>query len=466
MKKNNIIKYLWVSLFVFFGCLFSFNFSSAENITSSSDWNDWEWLKLATNETWNFTIENVIRDNLNRFTVVNLWNWNWTWIDNWYTYTNIFKMIMTNWPVPSYFWYWNTNSEIVFASSYFNRWVSPLYVCKTDNPNFTDYVKDNSCYTTNISELYSENWSIEYLTFWQETRSNLNIYNNNYLCFSFDNWNTYCVKCLTNWATCQWGETLLYTNNWDFSIWDYQELAWVSPFLWGGWGDIPDIIWSWSTVLTNSAVALGLSYRYWYWVEDCYWGYPLNDIFTADLDPANFTWYLYWSGASIYDIFNAYSWSYFTDINTFYNSFYSRYSIWNISSFWDYPKWLYSISQRAWFLWSIYDLYPVNMANLVEFCDLRLKSDLDALYTWDNYIWIEWYYSLIGEVYDKRRYYDTNLFSWSDSTWSMSIDEFFTSVSNRLVAWLEDISDNRTWIIPSYILMVMMALILFRLISH
>lgn len=394
---------------------------------------------------------------------------------------NIFNWIVwgANWnQLASWRWFllfFNSDNDNVFSSvcwygglTVYYYQMSPIPVCFADyNNSIWDITENQPCnFVSNMNTWNTTQWTSSWDYAWQLTSIRLAPFWNQLIyCYNYnENLQSVCWILQDNRFTSNYDFSL---TNTVFSISNMQSIlpAGNSPWLSSGGGDIPDIVWSWSKELTNWAVILWLSYRYWFSDYSCYWGYSLDNLFVPGSDSKDFTWFLMWSWANIFQIFNAYSWSYLTWIVKFYDSFYSRYQIWNLASFWDYPKWLYSIVERAYSLSEIYNLYPMNMSSLVEYCDLYLNSDRDSLYTWNNIVWIQGYYSLIGEIYDKRRYYDTDYLSWQ-STWSVSIDEFFESISNRLVGWLEDINDNRTWIIPTYILMVMMALILFRLISH
>lgn len=446
-------------------------------------WGNWgggyTYLILDNNESWNFdwTWVNRWTENLVEFT--NNWNWNWDFMYNADYYTNIWRLNSNNaW---YYYWlqtyYFFSNNKLYFHKAWLANWSTvevnsfKLFEWTWGLADYSNFGDNNSTYTYSLSDVVSQIWNVDSIIYGVYTwdRQWVFNYSRNIICFGNNNV-YYCSSCVP-WDY-QVNPFCLWDNNSIVNLWldvnstisDIAPLVSDSPFVWGG--GFPDIVWSWSNSLTNWDVIVWLSYRYWFSENSCYWGYPIDNLFVSWTDPKDFTWFLMWTWASIFDIYNSFSWSYFTWIVNFYDSFYSRYKIWNLASFWDYPKGLYSIVERADLLSQVYNLYPMNMSSLVEYCNLYLNSDWDSLYTWNNIVWQQGYNSLIGEITDKWRYYDTDLFSWSDMSWSVSIDEFFETISNRLVGWLQDVADNRVWVIPSYILMVMMALILFRLISH
>lgn len=430
------------------------------------------------NNTYNSTINETINfqtnDNLYYFTRYYYYNWSNRFQNRYYDFFN------ENWYMNTLHVAYRNESPI---STFFYSW---LYYCfvqdTTDNQNF--YV----CWTNKTYRLYT--WTVEEA---QEMLSNSNVISRRILPYA-NNWTAimqvwYCLMLENNTAICTrwfWSNTnwLWYTSQNEYpnhtwiSLWywtDYSLITqeylqtnfWLSesPFIisWWGWDIITD---TWS--ITNFEAILWYNYTYWFNESYCYWGYPISDIFNSTDNPENFTWFELWSGAYIYDIFDAYSWSYFSSASQFYQSFYSRYLINNIASFYNYPKALYWIVERYAWLYDHYQTYDPNIwiSKLVSYCELY-KLDPDALYTWGDISAENWYSNLIWEITDKWRYYDSgplSILSWENiKFWS---DEFFTNILNKINTSLDNVSNNAVWVIPRYILVVLVALILFRIISH
>lgn len=223
-----MLKKIFLWMLVLWSCIW---ITQATNIIT---W--WrEFLQLSNWEEWYFTNNKITKAETNQFDITSNWWWNRTYTFNWINYSNVFKIIITNRQVPSYIWLWNTNNELVYASSYLWKWYTPTKVCKIEDGDYTKINQDN-CYTTDITELYTEEANLEYLTFWQQidqTVDNISVRDRNAICFKFVNWITYCAKCWlwANW--CQWWQTQVFNNNANYELQDYANIAWLSP--WNAW---------------------------------------------------------------------------------------------------------------------------------------------------------------------------------------------------------------------------------------
>ena len=182
-------------------------------------WLSFLWITNAEILTWNWntriTMDNTeINENQirippvtawqnNGYIVTYKWNANRTVTDDW-TFNNIMKITNTNRNHYRSWYFWNTNNEIVFSMWWTDNWfnwnaVKPLKVLKSTQSEYMWVINNNTLYTHDISELYSNNWNVTELSFW--IGSDNNHYESvtddqyRYMCITFDNQETYCISC-------------------------------------------------------------------------------------------------------------------------------------------------------------------------------------------------------------------------------------------------------------------------------
>lgn len=410
-------------------------------------------------------------------------NWEYKLEKNGETKNLMYWWASVRWrPFLYYFWYYNDRLGVFqfmddqpsYNINTVNRiWYNAtIYNYTTQSWNFINWQWLPSANNCNWTKPDNDTWECYFKLrddFWEEYNEKVDwmIWNNNNSsfmpCFIYEELNE--IVCMDQ-RTQDSNNYAVYdtTNRYNFET--FNDSMWIYPTFIvksEGWDIITD---TWS--ITNFEAILWYNYTYWFNDSYCYWGYPISDIFNSTDNPENFTWFELWSGAYIYDIYNAYSWSYFSSASQFYQSFYSRYLVNNIASFYNYPKALYWIIERYAWLYDHYQTYDPNIwiSKLVSYCELY-KLDPDALYTWGDISAENWYSNLIWEITDKWRYYDSgplSILSWENiKFWS---DDFFTNILNKINTSLDNVSNNSVWIIPSYILVVLVALILFRIMSH
>ena len=210
--------------------------------------------------------------------------------------------------------------------------------------------------------------------------------------------------------------------------------------------------------------AMGISEEY------CYWWFASDNIFNIGDTPENFTWYRWGSGVNILDIYDSYSWAYETP-KLFLRNFYQAYLSDNYNSFYWTTKSLYGffdqiektdISQVGFNSF----MAMITPTNVYEYCYLKFKSDPNAKYDWDNRNAKFAFYSS-GTINLWWRFnfsWNNSLFSWAVS-WFNNISWFFANM-NAIFQWnLWSISHKKA-IIPSYILVFMLAIILVRILKH
>ena len=293
------------------------------------------------------------------------------------------------------------------------------------------------------------------------------------LCF-FDSLSSsyYCVQ--NNIFNSWYPATSISNLNWSLN---FSSLQWIKDYSW--WSSpfkstykIPDYWFNEDDDFTNWQIVEGYNHM-WLTDEFCYWGFALNNIFQNWQVPSQFTWYRRGGGASIFDIWNIYSWAYNNDYVSFIRTFYVAYNSDNYSEFYGYPKALYGFinqwaSVSSQWLWFIEATAPqFTLIDVWQYCDIRFHKNPNDQYTWNrrdpkrNY-YRSWQVNLWGYF---NFSWNNNYFSWNLS-WFNSPKDFFASLNAIFQNWLNWLSSEHDPIIPSYILIFMFAIILVRMLSH
>lgn len=379
-------------------------------------------------------------------------NWDWT---TWWMYVlNTCQWWYDcNWSI-LWQWYFNYVSIVDYSTIDFNysipSWFTP----------FTDFI-NNSIYSSPDKLLLWWNWGMQ-------SASLCFVYSDidKAVCFSFDraNWNNcwwqpqYC----TNWV-------LTYISDWRGATstdLDYLKDYWtVSPFAWSS--DKPSY-----SILENE-------YTYWQiveWYESCwldvwycYWWFPIDDIFEPNQSIEDFTWYKFWYGANIRYLYSLYSDTYTP--KEFFQQMLQAYNNWQINRFKTEPKALIMFVQQ-YVSWKSRGLLNVWFYDLWDYCNIKLwYNDLNSIYTWNNKTPVACYKNKITNEIPQWWFQ----FTWDNAyvsivgtwwSWYSNASEFFWNISSMFQNWIWTVNTNYSWIIPTYILLFMVALILLRIIQH
>lgn len=282
-------------------------------------------------------------------------------------------------------------------------------------------------------------------------------------------WVRWIWGCGSAWLTWSLGYGYMSFDSFQNSMWDN------SP------GGLPN--WNWGGTIVNTTdditnwnVVEALN-SYWFSKNICFGGVSASSDYSTAIP---------WTWKSMFQLYQEFNPNWISNIVDWY----AYYKNW----FADYPYFTYSWGAyitdprspflNNWdFMLSLYRLflfgdrywvsfYPAS--DIVEYCDLLINKNPDSLYTWSDWgqvIWgapvIDYWQSLYNLLWgDPQQIYDTwgiAWLSWENQTWDSRT--FFEDLSNKFASSLDRFDSNVFWIVPSYILSVMFALIFIRLIS-
>lgn len=491
--------------------LFNFSYADLWNDVASNwivvnkNWQliniDW-WVKFQV--SWQWTLLSQYLGVSRRMLSLAVWNpkvyFFFDNINNWipyayYQYTSdrvFFQWHFTSYEVCNELQSWDTvlgwcNSYTVNSDT-FQEALTPFFNSITSN----DYRWYNYWYYTIYNRTYFIRVCFSSQTFWQS------------VCFRSDAWLNNSLNL--SWST-DWSSSL---DFWDIP-WN---LLWNPPWWINGWWWW-NIDWSsqnvinssitWNVTYSTCTNSKALSYYKIQWYNDklCYSSYWNNtDIYSSPWSVSDYSltwldisevwidtaWYRrYWSTwlALPYNDWFQYWRKSFEVYNNSYNS------SWTVSNpFVWVPVSLFTLFGNVYSYWLAY-----NNQSIIEYCDLLLFSNLNNPYEWIlwdlpcNYSAIDiladtiWVHADSWEVVKwsswewilNRPWYHLDLWrnTWSVSSWNFSWLSYFwdwkTFINNSFNLLSDSFRfpdrDSR-WIIPSYILVFMFALILFRFISH
>lgn len=248
-----------------------------------------------------------------------------------------------------------------------------------------------------------------------------------------------------------------YNDAWEIF---YKSVSWGGGWDWGNsWGGA-----LWEVEITNGMVIKNYANMGWN-KAICYAWYWSG----WQLVSPPWTWY------SVFDLYDTYNPLWFSEITEWYD--YYRYWFqdnpniaitWSVFA-WD---WVFHASLHSlfamWYKNGVWVLFP--SADIIEYCDLIINSDYNAVYTWTL---TETEKTIITNNYYTNTYY-TNAFDF-DYTWAIStltwfgedfswdIFDKFKDLSKRFQNWLWQMSWNLVGIVPNYILVFLFALIFIRI---
>lgn len=374
--------------------------------------------------------------------------------------------------------YWRIDWNLYFVWTYQNNVQKQWYVEKFSVCSEWEVTQSNKCLDLSITatDFYNLNPNITKVIVWNPWWSSLqNTTAWNYpvrLCYYNSNDSQY--YCVQNAIWTQWYvdnpliNSLWFTNINSLSNWN----RWSTPFSpFNSTPSIPDYEFNENDDFTNKQIIDGYN-SMWLTDEFCYWWFALDNIFEAWTVPEMFTWYRWWGWASIFDIWNIYSWAYNNDYISFLRSFYVSYVNNNYSDFYWKTKALYwfinqwfSVSSR--WLGFIESTAPTfTLVDVWQYCDLRFNQNPNAIYTWDRWdpkyrYYTSWQVNLWGYF---NFSWNNNYFSWNLS-WFNTPKDFFASLNSIFQWWLNNL-ENREPVLPTYIIIFFLAIIFIRIISH
>ena len=297
--------------------------------------------------------------------------------------------------------------------------------------------------------------------------------NSNYessICLIFDSFNSaFCFYDTHNYTAVN-GLTV---NPAEFDT----SLVWNSPWV------SNSSQWWWQVFIpyTWSRLSWRLSVNSWYtnsdmveWFECvglqpalCYWWFDIDNIFDPSEQFEDFTWYRAGQGATIFEIYNLYSWN-FTSLNQFLNTVLTRYQNWQINSFKTEPKallMLWAQMNTAWF----------KTSYIANYCNLLLNENNNNLYTWNSLDDLRVQSCLRSQkIWDSLRDWAQDIWFqtttwWVFSWWDIDFDPdtFFSNIMDTIDRNLDqNLSWWMVWFLPWYIVLIFLALVFIRLITH
>ena len=302
-----------------------------------------------------------------------------------------------------------------------------------------------------------------------------------------------------------------------FSGWfDYWLLAqsWISYAPWQAWyGGGWNIEWSsntsinvsmtWNLLYNNSCtnwyVVSEVSRWYW-WINNICYAWTYNTWLINDwvaYVPVE-TWLSY---RDVYKLYNEWSYWYYSNYSDWFNSWadtMKRYKLWRVQFdiFNWQPFYLYAyfnkLYESAWIDWSV----SRESYDVVNICNLALYSDYNEPYKWsyfsdvcssfnsssDSPVVTTWEIWTIDDEEIIPPWFDVspgqNTSSWMivsvDWSWTLSWNtnqnfdwkNFINDFYQKLQSVFQKPINTATWIIPWYILVFLVAIILFRFIQH
>lgn len=394
--------------------------------------------------------------------------------------SNISKSVFAPTWSPIFFWDSDSNARLIAPnwydcqnSSQFNY----FYLCdEIPDNNFTNMTNctKNSMVESYISEFM---WSIKLNDNWAyEINTAPNTYYSFNICFS---------SKVKQASVCYFYTADQWANQWCYQWWDmtwdklnYNFDTIPSEFIWRSPGyaasvfnptPTPDFDFDEWDDYTNWQIIEWFE-AMWISEEFCYWWFALDNIFNVWDTPESFTWYRWGSGVNILDIYDSYSGAFSTP-KWFLRNFYQAYLDNNYNPFYWSTKSLY------WFFDQIEktDISQVGFnsfmamitpTNVYEYCYLKFKTDPNAKYDWDNRNAKFAYYSS-GTINLNWRFsfsWNNNYFSWVVS-WVDSLSWFFANM-NAIFQWNLWSIGHQKAMLPTYIIVFMLAIILVRILKH
>lgn len=466
-KINMIKKWFKYLLWLFVFWLWFINFSFAAVWSLTIDLEKWQetqrdWFTLWIDENFNFYMRNEVDD-------YNFWFFSIAWRNRYYS-NDVVGWIDWKFYYTTSNWYFNSRNRN------YAWWIPSLY-----------------CITSLDS--YCEWWNLEI---------NDNFYDLDFVWISIydagaqgEISSLYCLKtaenkyCFNNGSrtSVEWINLSKTMTRWDF-VWKF----WNSPYNSSGggwaWQRFP-INWNrpwikWSSMVreyTNDEIlsAFGL-----YWFDknySCYAWIPIN---------WDYSWYVLWSGASIFDIVSNFYDLWYTSVSQFSDYDLEVAAKWldyyasSVQSSVFYYSWWYDIfywfkngvlsNQSHWmqslfYYWTYFWQFSSREAvDIINYCRLSLDNTLS--WTW-IYSWTLPDIPILNQIsFDDN--WNAIWFAWDFWTWESMLSALsWENIDYDFIWFASDLKDkfqnifiwnayHTTWIIPEYILWFLMLFLLFK----
>lgn len=456
-EKNNMIKWYLKGLCILWLTLLPISFSSAWNATINNVW-FWEdlWWNNYCMIDSNLAFMCSETDNV-LVSQGNIWNEthsvSYFWLDEWLGFIQYrsnsndqyyWQWIMTWFQFCTYNFIWN--NSLAINNDYWNWPNSCLWRVYTYE-EFREYVSTHDLKGWWFISNRTAKWF-------------------GWPAFVFEDWAFRATSNPYNWNATIWywtSKSYNFNISWPWLQADFSNLSILpNPIV----AIVPDYsMWD-SDTITNTDALIWFE-SMWLSQEYCYWWFALDNIFLPNEQFEDFSGYSFWNGASIFDLYNAYSWN--NTLRVFAWQYKQAFVNWQLSSFHNKSKALLmfyqqidSANSRGWGSFQVWDT--------LDYCSLVNKMvDCNWTCDWDIYTW--WNRNAINNW----KINSNNNNWWFNTTWVLNInqytwfstpDDFFWRLNalfqNNIKAW----EDNIVWVLPWYIILFMLALILFRMLSH
>lgn len=384
------------------------------------------------------------------------WNFNYDW-NNFYNATSSTSSYSRIWWESDSFLHFNKRN---YNSSSYLKWkITWFFICPLMTWLWNTYLK-------NIDWCEYYFWfGSDFMNLIKNTDKWAYFYNSN----SSNNRTVLCwVNSLSNEMICV--DYSYYDNEWSWKMSDSDILA-VSvqnPNKWDSW-------WNWNNPSTSITIwnikqnTYNMLYNKWYRPQMCYWWFALDDLFWTWDNNSSFDDILILSGATVFELYNTYSW--WLNFETWYDNNYLDYIyLKEFRDSYQYRDYFWKSRGLVW-LWIVRDSFfkwtDFNTASLEYFCNMVFDNSidknlsaidiLDSQYwewlirdiVWDFWVLIPWSWTALDILYSQY-------FSWKDC-WTveecLANSNIFDSVQDAYNSWsVSWIKDWITWILPPFII--------------
>lgn len=465
---SKLLKQSFIIWLIGFFVLFIGSFASAFGVVRTvwsigvSSYNN--SYQVAVNSKWNF---NTLFGGMYKRLFMP-WKWNFIyWSSDWIPYIYMSSYI----------------TDYAWQYTHSRQWESTKYlVCdkiSADIENFSDLHCSSSSITENSKTTFKNFFSTVknndmFLYYWESSFVHWYSAYNFLVCVSSNELSSsYCFWNSTDydlpyyqWITNTW---TLFDSDRNKVSFDSINTAYLEPSPWWFGSDTTwpvdssvDNQMSWDYLyqdITYWELRDYLENKFWYSKYLCYWWIDNFDIGSGGVSPIPWTW------KNINEIqlnwINDYSWD---DFFTFWNGLYGGYpDMWSSYPY-IYQTWFYFYYQYGGASYKFEDVYNYCLDKYI------LQVSSDSKYKWDKYKWIknnilvEKNSALLGswDIVSVDWSWIWNLSGWDSKNAVVYIQEFFMKLKENFPTKYD------IWLLflPQYIIIFMLALILFRFISH
>lgn len=344
-------------------------------------------------------------------------------------------------------------------------WESTTSLSNCTQFNYDEQIVNDFLDTVKLWDYYTVWWKINstyYYYAWFCASSS--VYNKS-ICFWWENWTYFWltwsidIPSQTNFSDLAWYDSqspavpITPSNPWGqvWTPWTWSRLSWRLVI--NSWYTNSDMI--------NWFECVGLQPAL------CYWWFDIDNIFDPSEQYEDFTWYRAGQGATIFEIYNLYSWN-FTSLQQFLNTVLTRYQNWQINSFKTEPKallMLWAQMNTAWF----------KTSYIANYCNLLLNENNNNIYTWNSVDDLRVQSCIRSQkIWDSLREWVQDIWFqtttwWVFSWWDIDFDPdtFFSNIMDTID---RNLNQNLSWwavgLLPWYIVVIFLGLVFIRLITH